>query len=629
MNKKVWTGSILSFLVVLSTLSQGVITGLSDNPVLSSERNKIRKTQTIIDTLDLPFFDDFAIPGPYPDIEKWQDAYAFINNSYPVNPPSIGVATLDAMNDEGKLYPAVNNDPFEADYLTSLPLDLNYPINSNIYLNFFYQPKGLGANTPYYHDSLFVDFYSPMDTTWNRVWAIEGSDIHSFEQVLLPINEEKYLVRGFMFRFGNYASFQKVDSQDKGWLGNTDYWHIDYVYIDTGIVPGSFNIDDISLSEGITGILKNYSSIPARHFPEAYKTEKAGDLTAVYKNLNSMDIKSLERVQTIDIDPIQFHDEDNLGWENINPNSTDTVIFSIREIPIIDNPLDTADIILTVYLTTDTIAEREIYRWNDTVRYYQELYNYYSYDDGTPEATYSLIGDATQVDLQIANKYTMFKEDTLRAIKIYFAAAKDDYTTNPVSPFLFKLRVWPDDNGIPGSLLLYQDTEYRRIDTTGCYSTFILQTPVHVPETYYVGILQAKDDYYKIGFDVNRDSHRKIFVYKNNQWIRESDSTYGSIMIRPVVGYQLPSSSPDVTVDDKRVTIYPLPARDYITIDFTDGKIPDQSYIYIYDIAGKLLRQQALRNNRVQLTDLDQGIYTIQITDHKSYVVNRKLIIAR
>ena len=53
------------------------------------------------DTLDLPFFDDFSRSGPRPHSPLWIDDDAFVNSSYTLNPLTIGVATLDAIDAEG------------------------------------------------------------------------------------------------------------------------------------------------------------------------------------------------------------------------------------------------------------------------------------------------------------------------------------------------------------------------------------------------------------------------------------------------------------------------------------------------------------------------------------------------
>ena len=72
------------------------------NPVLSDYSakyfEKYGAKTTTSDTLELPFFDDFSASHIYPDSSKWSDRYAYINNSCGKNQISIGVATLDALD---------------------------------------------------------------------------------------------------------------------------------------------------------------------------------------------------------------------------------------------------------------------------------------------------------------------------------------------------------------------------------------------------------------------------------------------------------------------------------------------------------------------------------------------------
>ena len=47
----------------------------------------------------------FPISSVYPDQTFWSDAYAFINNNYCIEPVTNGVATLDALDADGSIYP--------------------------------------------------------------------------------------------------------------------------------------------------------------------------------------------------------------------------------------------------------------------------------------------------------------------------------------------------------------------------------------------------------------------------------------------------------------------------------------------------------------------------------------------
>jgi len=105
------------------------------------------------DPVELPFFDDFTGSSCLPSPHLWTDNFAFINNSYSDRQITIGIATLDALDETGKLYERATPDGFEADHLTSRPINLMYPASDNIRLSFWYEAGGLG-DAPESADSL-------------------------------------------------------------------------------------------------------------------------------------------------------------------------------------------------------------------------------------------------------------------------------------------------------------------------------------------------------------------------------------------------------------------------------------------------------------------------------------------
>ena len=107
---------------LLSNLgAQEVITGLPSNPIIAKEAKKLQHSNLKENTppLRLPFIEDFSSYIGYPDPAKFLDQQAFVNNTYPINPPSVGVVTLDALNQYGEIYAHANSTGFFADTLTS------------------------------------------------------------------------------------------------------------------------------------------------------------------------------------------------------------------------------------------------------------------------------------------------------------------------------------------------------------------------------------------------------------------------------------------------------------------------------------------------------------------------------
>jgi len=194
---------------------------LDHNPALRDRKPATLKNSVPIDTVSLPFIDDFAYysRSTKPDRKLWMDDYVFINNDYPIHPPSNGVATFDALDANGNVYQNTALT-FPADTLTSCPIDLGVSGLSNVYLSFFYQPQGHGDN-PEPGDSLILQFKSPVTERWRTIWHTPGAPTHPFKQVLLPV-EGEYLRKGFQFRFVNLVSLEQ-DQFNPGRKGNADH----------------------------------------------------------------------------------------------------------------------------------------------------------------------------------------------------------------------------------------------------------------------------------------------------------------------------------------------------------------------------------------------------------------------
>lgn len=156
--------------------SQEILTGLASNPHIFKESRK-KQIDRNGQALRLPFLEDFSGQTGYPNPELWQDRQAFVNTGFAIFPPSTGVATLDAINERGEIYPHASSSPFPADTLTSRPirLDSNFfyhrrmlPSDS-IYFSFYFQPGGGSktypsnaweriGDTPEHSDKLVLEF---------------------------------------------------------------------------------------------------------------------------------------------------------------------------------------------------------------------------------------------------------------------------------------------------------------------------------------------------------------------------------------------------------------------------------------------------------------------------------------
>ena len=88
--------------------AQESISNLISNPCLSSKTFKSIKGES---SLILPFIDDFSYLSNVVDANLWHNSSVFVNRSYPINPPTLGVATFDGMDEEGLARDFTPNSP--------------------------------------------------------------------------------------------------------------------------------------------------------------------------------------------------------------------------------------------------------------------------------------------------------------------------------------------------------------------------------------------------------------------------------------------------------------------------------------------------------------------------------------
>lgn len=178
MNNLIKTFCTLLALLLTASLahSQEILTGVRVNKDIYKIAQKCSHSSTKANvTIQLPFIEDFSNYVGYPDSLLWEDRQAYVNRTYALRPPTLGVATLDALNENGEIYSHADAVGFEADALTSQPirLDMNTNLNrpmrlsDSLYLSFYYQPAGGSysgleweriGNQPEQRDSLILEF---------------------------------------------------------------------------------------------------------------------------------------------------------------------------------------------------------------------------------------------------------------------------------------------------------------------------------------------------------------------------------------------------------------------------------------------------------------------------------------
>jgi len=591
------------------TPAQEKLTGLSVNPVLLQYNKTHRKTihlesKAAPDTLILPFFDDFSSTRVVPDQDRWTDKEVFINSEYPVNPVSIGVATFDAIDNTGALYENANSYSFEADHLTSKPIDLDYPVSDNIYISFYYQAgweKNL-SDTPEYRDSLVLEFYSP------------GSSV--FIPVIIPVTNAKFLTKGFRFRFRNWASLT-TNNDDPGLVTNCDHWHIDYVILDKNRNPADTIPEDVAFVHPIQSLLTTYESMPWNHFHEAFLFEMGANIPIWYKNNDDLTRNVTREFQITDvyensvvhsftggaanIDPWEVINYESGLFYTYNTNNSDSALFEVKS-----------------YLITDDFDKKI----NDTTIYYQKFKNYFAYDDGSAESGWG-IGNG-----EAAYQFKTYTPDSLRAIQIYF-----NQSFNGGNSISFTLKVWGDNEGKPGELLYSQPGEVPIFsDSLNQFVTYTLDTILYISGLFYIGWEQNLNTSLNVGFDFNRVSNNKLFytdiVDQQKMWIQSTTIIPGALMMRPLVGKTLLVTN-SIEIPVKSLIIYPNPAKEFINISVPGKTCFSGCRILIFNIYGKQVFSSGNFNKKISVERFDPGIYFARITNNGIPVGSGKFILIR
>lgn len=613
-----------SLLFSYASYAQEIITNLTGNVAKQQHIEKygmIPKSYKA-KSLFLPFKDDFSGKHIYPDPMLWSDNYAFINSTYPKNSVTVGVATLDALNDSGLVYAHADHSSFIADHLTSHPIRLDsvkagpnlFPlrVSDSLYLSFYFQPQGIG-DAPEPHDSLVLEFYSPLDSSWYWAWSAKGQTYQqffnthqkSFKRVMIPVKDSlKYYHQGFRFRFKNYASV--ANTYEPSWAGNVDHWHIDYVYLDINRSKNDTIYEDVAFTEKPTSLLNHYQAVPWAHYvsnPALFPT--ANNVEIDYINLSDFTRNVSRNFYITDL--YDSTDVFNYSGGNLNllPFSDET--FAVPVSHVFNSPAtDTALFEIRGVINTTP----DINRRNDTVRFYQRFHNYYAYDDGTPESGYGL----TPAGSMLAYRYHIHVTDTLKAVKMFF-----NHTYNNASQRNFYLTIWTGAN--EPSQIVYEEHNVRP-EYEGALNKFhvyFLETPLVLSGTFYIGWRQTTNDNLNIGFDRNTNTNHNIFYNVDGQW---RNSMYeGSLMIRPVFGDLFNLSVEPLKGTDKiTFTAYPNPVREqHLNFKTSDTSINWENYqLQIFDLPGRSILQTTL-NERISLPDnLSNGMYIINISRKNS-----------
>lgn len=606
---------------------------LGKNPQLfHKQQNQNPKISTT--PLWIPFIDDFSRDFIDPKQDLWADKNVFVNRTFPLNSPTIGVATFDANDENGGVYSFATQSSTMMDFLTSNPIRLDsfsdnqsiFPVQiaDSIYLSFYIQPGGIG-DAPETQDSIVLQFYNPSTAIWSSVWNHEGLKLDSFQslygvdflKVLIPIVDTAYLKPDFQFRFVNYASIP--NAVIPSWKsGMYDFWHLDYVYLNRKR-NYTDTCYDVVITSNVNTLLKNYISMPWKQFKQNAAAEM--DYT---KSIGTMNLSVANAMKNVSrYFSILSKTDDSTYKANPYPNTVNMGALSYQVYsPVYSNYVfnsaanENVDF-MVMFVVKNQTPPLDIISQNDTLLFFQKFYNYYAYDDGIPEAGYGL----SAADSKSAVKFSLNSPDTLRSVDIFF-----NQTLGAASQQYFDLIVWADNGGKPGAELYRKSGKRPEFESELFkFHNYKFENPIPVSGNFYVGMEQVTNNNLNIGFDLNTNHQTEIFYNITGSW--NTTSYEGSLMIRPVLG------SSDVAfvgigedeVKNVVLKVFPNPSKTGI-INVSLNDQTDQYQIEIYNMNSQKV-YDAPFSNQVQ-SNLPEGIYLIKCTGLQTgKVFTSKLII--
>ncbi len=613
--------------------AQEVLNELQFNPVVMEKAHQPALFKAAgLDTIPvgLPFFDDFSSNSTFPSYDRWIDRTTFVNNDLAVFPVNIGAVTFDAISDSGTMYPWAVPGPatFIADHLTSRYIRLDsvfqpvprklVPADS-VYLSFFYQPQGR-AKAPQEADSLVLEFLEiPAHDTiiledtihlpdrWRQMWQSEGMPLDTFYryneqwfvQVMVPVTDTLFLKKNFRFRFYNYVSLASSSQPD--WQSNASQWNIDMVYLNLGRNMYDTVYPEMRFVYPPPSLLNKYESMPYKQY--------CNDPSGLIKDTLDMLMTNRDIIPhmssygyNVSNPSTGFSKSYSGGSYNVQPYMVSPYVtfqkFAHPEVPFVI-PIGTGDSAVFTMKHTFGAPGSGL---GDTITGYQRFYNYFAYDNGTPEASYGL----QRKGMELAVRFRMnLSPDTLRAVRMYF-----NRTLSNASMQFFELTVWNDNDNKPGNILYSAMAYPKYADSINKFVTYHLDPPLVVTGTFYIGWIQTTDDNLSVGFDRYNNSQSEILYKLGATWTPTAYS--GSVMIRPVVGKPIPLSTDEPKPVETSLTVYPNPCNNGLLCLRGTDNLRAGATVRIFDITGALRLESPLTGT-VDVRTMAPGLYILEV----------------
>lgn len=577
----------------------------------TSRLNALAITVRVLLTKDTLDIEHLIVDTGYLNLSEynlWLDQDVYINRSFGLYPPSIGVATFDGMDENGVPYSDDLDAYGGADSLTSAYINLsNHEPSDSVLLSFFYQMEGRG-DLPNTDDSLVLEF-KDLRGEWIKVWPSKIFVPQSqFEQVFIMIEDEEYFHNNFQFRFRNKATI----------TGILDHWNLDYVRLrdDASVKDSTFG--DISIAYVPKSFVKDYTAMPWSHYDSILDVPDGLMDVAFYSNMKDENIYELNRViinpqqdsftlaksATVPNDLYDLYADPISGY--LTANTLNDTLFYYTGL-LASKSLDDVEFEIQ-YIFMPQVGDGGVVvydenRNNDTIIAYQTFADYYAYDDGSAEFAY---GVSSPVEgAKLALNYNFKQVDTLRGFYVHWARKNANLSNES-----FKFTVWTqlgDNDELEEEVLYSNSIDYLSYtDSINAWMYYELDSMLVLDTgSYFVGWEQISLEKLNIGFDINTNARGNLFFNTNGTW--QSSKLEGSIMLRPSFGSATINNIVDIESID--ASVYPNPFEDVLNLEL------NQNATYrIYDIGGRLQLSGDLfsGNTKLDMSNLERGIYFIQ-----------------
>ncbi|MBK8847615.1 MAG: T9SS type A sorting domain-containing protein [Bacteroidetes bacterium] len=384
------------------------------------------------------------------------------------------------------------------------------------------------------------------------------------------------------------------------------------------ILNSSKNIDDVAWVYKGQSLLKDYSSIPWRHYKnfgnKAVLMKSNLELTIHNINIDANNIRNVTVKDSVFDENFNYLFSSSIGGaNNYNPDTYTPYAYPLNGFTY-PTSVQINDEGTNFYSLAKLTTNPDLNSENNTVVYKQRLYNYYAFDDGTAEAGLSMLSPFSSC----AVRFNFLEGDTLRGIRVFWAQMGDYVGNNNL-----QLVVW--QNIFIDSILYEQvglTPDY--VDSINGFAIYHATNPVYIPAGIcYVGCIFTSANYYNLGVDRNTNNSNNNYYNFAGQWIQDPEPV--ALMIRPVVGDSVIYASTAESMEAS-LTVFPNPASDFISIA---SPLQNIASVEIYNSQGNVVFNQAGNSTTIMLPSIANGLYIVRVTTQQGLLIHKRIIIEK